>query len=163
MLIWLKRGSCPESMVPTHKLLLSVLASIDAPKYKHCHNPGHYEIFSIDVTHSNVFPLSLIFWDRVVKQMHFKLCTQGWVVWEYDQQPFDGSLNLFPFPRPNYHLCWWSWQWRQDQGLCLSRSFHNAPHTLLLDSEWKQTKSTVSCISSKSIFYLIIILLATVF
>ena len=45
--------------MPTHKLLLRVLASIDAPKYKHCHNPGHYEISSIDVTHSNVFPLSL--------------------------------------------------------------------------------------------------------
>lgn len=49
------------------------------------------------------------------------------------------------------------------QGLLLSFSFHNDPHTPLLEPTWKQTKSTVSCISSKSIFYLIVILLATVF
>lgn len=49
------------------------------------------------------------------------------------------------------------------QGLLLSLSFHNDLHTLLLESTWKQTTSTVSCISSKSIFYLIVMLLATVF
>lgn len=164
MLIWLERGSCHESMVPTHKLLLRVFASTDAHKNNHCHNPGHYEISSTDVTHSNVFPLALIFRDRLIKQMNFKLCGNT------TSSPTDHSLKALMEALISFHS--------QDptiasidgpgnegmiQGLLLSLSFHNDPHTLLLESTWKQTKSTVSCISSKSIFYLIIILLATVF